>query len=757
MRRLSLPVLLLAVLLVPASIGLAALQRDSAREALDGALAHEAAQQRGALEAYFARARAIVLLTAQNPAFGDFYAEKGTREGKIRAGGRAVREANAALRYLERLYPQSIGEACFIDQSGAENARAVRGRVAPLADLSLDEAEAPFFTPGFALRPGQVHQARPYVSPDTREWVIANVTPAPGIRRARAIVHFEVTIESFRRAAAVQTRRYRMTVVDRRTGAVVIDGDRAQRLGAPLGAPGERRYAGLAGTEAKSSLVPLEGRPAALAPVRDDVGNANDWLVVATARAPAPTVLGSVGAGSVAMLALAGLLLGFSALTLRAGALRQEAETDHLTGLANRRRFLRRLKVQVTAARGRDASLALILIDLDNFKELNDALGHQAGDRLLEHIGPRLEASVPGADVLARLGGDEFALLLPLGAGVGEAIEAAEDVGRALDPAFKVNGLSLHVEASVGVAVLPEHASDAEHLLRRADIAMYGAKSARTGYAVYTAGQEEQSRDRVVLAADLRRALSDGEILLHFQPKADMRTGEVVGVEALVRWAHPERGLVSPADFIPFAEQTELIHPLTERVLDLALAQSARWREQGLELRMAVNISVANLLDARLPDLVQALLARHGVPAPDLQLEITESVIMADPVRAMDVLARVGEMGVGLSLDDFGTGYSSLSHLKRLPVQELKIDRSFVMNLAEDGNDAAIVRSAVDLARNLGLRVVAEGVETAEAWRALADMGCDLAQGYYLNRPVAAGQLAQWLARRSAAASLEGT
>ena len=273
-----------------------------------------------------------------------------------------------------------------------------------------------------------------------------------------------------------------------------------------------------------------------------------------------------------------------------------------------------------------------MLLDLDTFKELNDALGHQAGDRLLEQMGPRLEASGTGADIVARLGGDEFALLLPLGADEAEAIAAADNLGHALNSPFMLNGLGIHVEASVGIAVAPRHASDAEGLLRRADIAMYKAKAARTGHAVYTAGQEEQSRDRVVLAADLRRALSEGEILLHFQPKADMQTGEVVGVEALVRWAHPERGLVSPAEFVPFAEQTELIHPLTERVLDLALAQSARWRQEGLELRMAVNISVANLLDARLPDLVQALLARHGVPAPGLQLEITESVVMADPV-----------------------------------------------------------------------------------------------------------------------------
>jgi diguanylate cyclase (GGDEF)-like protein len=750
-RRLSLFALVLALMLVPGSFGLAKLQRDGERRSLDAALSQEAAQQRAAIDAYFARARSIVLLTGNSPAFANVLAEPGTREEVVRQQSRNIGEVTHHLGYLEQLYPTSIGEACFIDADGEEFARAVRGEIARPKDLSTVEEQTAFFAPAFALDFGQVHQTRPYVSPDTKEWVVANTTLIPQADgHKRAIVHFEVTVESFRRAMADSTgKSSELLVLDGRTGKVVIDGALPQRDGAALGVPRDARFAGLARGARSAGVTEVAEHRTAYRQIEPTAGNANDWLVVAVSRAPSPSLLGSFGVGSIGMIALAAVLLAFALLNARAGVLRSEANTDALTGLANRRRFLRRLEQATEAAADKRSPVALLLTDLDHFKELNDALGHQAGDRLLEQVGPRLEAAVPAADVVARLGGDEFAILVPAGPGAQDAIAAAAGVRAALEEPFVLSDLSLHVEASVGIAVFPDHGTDGPTLLRHADIAMYRAKGARSGVEIYAAGGEEHGRDRLVLAGELREAISAGELLLHYQPKADLQTGRVVGVEALVRWQHPERGLLAPDVFIPIAEQTEIIRPLTEYVLTHALAQCEQWRRDGLDLTVAVNVSVSNLLDARFAETVKALLDDSGIAPSRLTLEITESVVMADPVRALDILARLGEIGVGLSLDDFGTGYSSLAYLKRLPVQELKIDRSFVMSMAADGNDAAIVRLAVQLAHNLGLHVVAEGVETADAWDQLTEMGCQHGQGYYLSRPLPAEELTSWLQREA--------
>jgi diguanylate cyclase len=298
------------------------------------------------------------------------------------------------------------------------------------------------------------------------------------------------------------------------------------------------------------------------------------------------------------------------------------------------------------------------------------------------------------------------------------------------------------------VALAPQHGRARAELLRHADVAMYRAKQRGTGVELYTPEGDVHTRDRLQLANDLRRALDVDELVLHFQPKCDLATGQVSGVEALARWQHPERGLLYPDAFIELAEQHGLMRPLTLNVLAMAARQRRAWSRAGFELSVAVNVSAANLLDARFPTDVAELLERHEVPAGGLQLEITENTIMVDPGRALDVLARLGELGISFALDDFGTGYSSLAYLKRLPVDELKIDKSFVMDMTTDADDATIVRSTVELARNLGLRVVAEGVETAEHWRELSRFGCHTAQGYYLSRPLPAGQLTHWLTRR---------
>jgi EAL domain-containing protein (putative c-di-GMP-specific phosphodiesterase class I) len=302
----------------------------------------------------------------------------------------------------------------------------------------------------------------------------------------------------------------------------------------------------------------------------------------------------------------------------------------------------------------------------------------------------------------------------------------------------------------VGVALFPEHGDDVDTLLQRADVAMYLAKEDRSGCELYRADRDEYSPHRLALASELRRALDERELILHYQPKADLSDGRIVGVEALVRWQHPEHGLLSPDQFVPLAEATGLIRELTLRVLDEALRQQRAWRDVGIDIRVAVNLSARDLYDLTLPATTARLLATHDVPPTALELEITESVIVADPMRARAILSRLSEMGVVLAIDDYGTGYSSLGYLKRLPIDEMKIDRSFVMQMADDRNDAAIVRSTVELGRNLGLRVVAEGVETAAAWAHLKALGCDFAQGYYLSKPVPAGEIAALVATAAA-------
>jgi diguanylate cyclase (GGDEF)-like protein len=427
-----------------------------------------------------------------------------------------------------------------------------------------------------------------------------------------------------------------------------------------------------------------------------------------------------------------------------------EANTDALTGLANRRRLMSDLREQVDVARAQDCHTAVLLVDLDGFKEINDALGHSAGDTLLELIGPRVLPILREGDLLARLGGDEFALLVPADRKLTTAAASslAERVRAAVARPFSFDGLTLHVQASVGIAMFPAHGEDAEALLQHADVAMYVAKRAQSGHVVYDPGADTNSRDRLELTGQLRTALEHDQLVLHYQPKADLRTGDVRSVEALVRWQHPKRGLLSPGEFLPVAEQAGLMRELTLYVLDRSLAQCAAWLREGMELAVAVNLSVANLVDDQLPSDVSRLLAEHGVAARHLQLEITENLIMADPVRATEVITELAGLGVSMSLDDFGTGYSSLAYLKRLSVDEIKIDRSFVIGLTPDSEDAVIVRSTVELGRSLGLRVVAEGVETSLAWQQLEEYGCDQAQGYYLSRPIPAPEMTAWLLNR---------
>jgi len=447
-----------------------------------------------------------------------------------------------------------------------------------------------------------------------------------------------------------------------------------------------------------------------------------------------------------------GLLLLYASLfrivAVASRRLRHQALHDHLTDLPNRVLLYERMEDAIADVVRGGGIAALLLIDLDRFKEVNDTLGHDHGDRLLEEVAQRLRDTVRRCDTLARLGGDEFAVLVRDVPHRGAVAEVAARLQDAMARPFVLNGFTAVLDASVGIAYCPDHGDDVHQLVQRADVAMYDAKRSRTGIETYAEDRDPYSAERLQLLGELRAAIAAGELVLHYQPKVDVGSDAVLGVEALVRWEHPRRGLLPPSEFVPLAERTGAIGDLTRWVLDTALAQLRAWHDAGVELTMAVNLAAPNIVDEALPGLVGGLLERWGVRGDRLECEISEHTVMADPHRAINVLERLRALGVRLSLDDFGTGHSSLAYLKRLPLDEVKIDRSFVIGMAENSDDAAIVRSTIDLARNLGLEVVAEGVESEAILRDLGALSCDVAQGFFLGRPLPAAELDGWLASR---------
>jgi len=431
-------------------------------------------------------------------------------------------------------------------------------------------------------------------------------------------------------------------------------------------------------------------------------------------------------------------------VNLRQAELEHRALHDALTGLPNRTLLFERIAHDIQLARRHDEQLCLLMIDLDRFKEVNDTLGHQVGDALLVEVGSRLRSCLRGADTVARLGGDEFAILLP-GTTADEALLA---VGKLLDTfklPFKLEGVELYMAGSIGVATYPEHGEHAQDLLQHADVAMYTAKRSQSGYALYDPAKDEHSLSRLAMVTDLRLAIEQGQFQLYYQPILSLATGEVVSVEALLRWHHPQHGQVSPELVIELAEKIGLIGPLTESVIDMALAQAARWHSLGLPLHLSVNLSMHNLQDSRLADKVATALRTHGVSGHALTLEMTESAMMSNPPLVMQVLNGLDALGIRIAVDDFGTGFSSLAYLKSLPVDILKIDKSFVFGLDEDKSDQAIVQATLSLGHNLGLEIVAEGVESREVWDLLHAMGCDHAQGYFMSKPVPPAELEAWL------------
>ena len=426
-----------------------------------------------------------------------------------------------------------------------------------------------------------------------------------------------------------------------------------------------------------------------------------------------------------------------------------QALHDSLTSLPNRVLFQQRLSEAIDAARVQGGRIAVMLMDLDHFKEINDTLGHHFGDQLLKEVGPRLSTVLREGHVMARLGGDEFGVLLPDLPDDEVAFSVAGRLLEELAHPVAVEGLALDVSASIGIAIYPTHGQNSEALLRRADVAMYSAKETGGGYEVYERDMDRHNPARLTLVSQIRPALEREEFEMYFQPKVRMKDGRVAGAEALIRWNHPERGIVTPDEFIQLVEKTVLLGPMTTYVMEHVMRQWRAWADDGIAIPIAINLSPRSLLDRNLPQEAADLMERFEMPASFLRMELTESFLMSDSGRSNAVLDGLSKAGVALSIDDFGTGYSSLSHLKRLPIDEIKIDRSFVMDMHAGGDDFMIVRATVDLGRNLGLRVVAEGVENRETFDRLADFGCDEAQGYYISRPMPLDEFDRWLSVRT--------
>ena len=517
-----------------------------------------------------------------------------------------------------------------------------------------------------------------------------------------------------------------------------VDEEQPVLLARSVKEPGAQRY-----------LQHLGYRDAVLAPLRGEAGVIGTLLV--------GDRLGDVRSFDASDLRLLETVANHAGMALANGRLidqlRHDALHDALTGLPNRVHLQREVKAALERlAEGTSSGCTVGLMDLDGFKEVNDTLGHQHGDELLQEVARRLSQSLEGDDaVVARLGGDEFAFLLPDAVDADEAVRVARRMLHALEQPIDLDGVDVEVGASVGLALAPEHGRDVSGLLKRADLAMYAAKSAAAGVRLYEESLDTTDPQRLAMVGELRQAVEQGALEVHVQPKARLADGRVTGVEALVRWPHPVLGLVGPDEFVPVAERSGLIRPLTLLVLRRSLEACAAWRRSGHEVSVAVNLSARSLVDLDLVADVRRLLHQHGVPPRLLTLEITESSVMTDPARAMGLLVALEEMGVRLSIDDFGTGYSSLSYLKRLPVHEVKIDRSFITHLVDDLDDATIARSIIDLAGNLNLEVVAEGVEDQATWDRLAALGCTYAQGYHLGRPVPVVEFAGWLSAREPA------
>jgi len=746
-------ILVMAAGLVPLGLGAVLLVREAAIQSQatqDARLQTAASSEVAALTQSFARARALLQATAVSPVWRRVLAARSGPAGADPGVQRRAEEALVALRtgYGRRL----AGAAEAIDGAGHALATARPLGWASRRRPAEDETLKRFFWASTTLPPGTVYQSAPYVAEDTGEWVVSSSTAAATGLGGRVILQLQVPVDSLRREALLRARGAEMSVVDARTGVVLFTNAQGRDVATPLAGPDLHEVRKVTRTGRSAGLLDVGGRRVAYVHINPSATNANDWYVVVAAPHPRelrPTAAAE-GVLVLMVLGLGGLGL---ALSRQSRAIRKEAERsayrlthDELTGLPNRMLFRDRTEQAIAAANRDGVGTAVLLMDIDGFREINDTLGHHRGDSVIAAVAARLRGVLRASDTLARLGGDEFAILMPRVMEEPAAAHLATRIRTALAVPLVLHDVPLDIRVSIGIAVYPDHGDQVDALLQRADIAMYVAKDTRTAMQVYDPSTDDHSTERLALVGELRHALDRGEIIVHYQPKASLGDGRVRSVEALVRWQHPERGIIAPNDFVHLAEHTGLIRPLTRRVLRIALSQCREWRDRGIELCVAVNLSVRDLVDPDLPGSVAAELDRVGLEAGSLRLEITETMLVLDPSRAIDVLARLHEMGVRISLDDFGTGYSSLSYLQQLPVDELKIDRSFVNGLTGSQTDTSIVEATVALARKLGLTTVAEGVERADTWERLARLGCDVAQGYFISRPLPADELEAWLA-----------
>ncbi|MCP4718588.1 MAG: EAL domain-containing protein [Desulfobacteraceae bacterium] len=425
-----------------------------------------------------------------------------------------------------------------------------------------------------------------------------------------------------------------------------------------------------------------------------------------------------------------------------------EATHDAITALPNRLLLMDRLEQAIQSALRQKASLAFLILDIDGFKEINDTLGHYSGDRLLKQVVTRLQGMVRKSDTLARVGADEFAILMQIESNNENIIHIVKKIKKIFIKPFSINGLSLEVQSSVGIAIFPEHGKEMDTIMQRANVALSAAKQDSKKYTIYSKQLDKNNPHRLTMMGELRQAIENEELILYFQPKINLHTRKVIGVEALVRWEHPEHGFMAPDEFIPMAERTGLINPLSIWVLNHALSQAEKWHSQNIKLSIAINLSPVTFLDTELPNLIIGMLSLYNVPPNFIIFEITESSMIKDPSLAMEIMNRLTDSGIKISIDDFGTGYSSLAYLQRLPVSEVKIDKSFVTDMLKNQNDDVIVKSIIDLGHNLSLNVVAEGVENKETAFALKKMGCDVLQGYYISKPVCNDDLLTWLPKK---------
>jgi diguanylate cyclase (GGDEF)-like protein len=723
MRRTPFVALLVGVVLL--SVGLLAMAGSIAQERQQArTLQRDAAQVASAFTSYFERARSLDLLLAQSPAF------RPPDGGKVDNA-----QANRALSYLERLYPGAIGEACLINDQGHELARVTENVAAPVAELSTAEAQNPFFAPTLALDLGQVYQAAPYVSVDTKTWVISNSTWIRQADGSRLIVHFEVALASFRQYLTRSSPSHHVSVVDRAARRTVLADDTDLPPATVL--TGLRQFPsspamGPGGT--RPATIQIEGQPVAIAGVGRTPGNANDWVIVERSTARESFI--PVWVGGVATMVGIGLVVLFLIVLRRQqNTLRMAARLDHLTGLANRKALEEALDDAVDAAvhPGGDR-VAVLMLDLDGFKQINDTLGHDKGDLVLQEIGRRLHANTFEYDTAARLGGDEFAVVLRQLRDADDVAAVAHRLREALVRPIDVDGVARFIGVSIGAAVYREHGQSSAELLRAADAAMYHAKRAREGVRVYDAGTAAGA-NASWRAAELLVAIENDQIELAYQPEYALESGLIVGVEVLARWSSGETQ-IPPSEFIPLAEQTGLIRQLTHLTLRKALDEARVWHESGVVVPVSVNLSAQLVTDRSLQADVSAMLAERGLRGESLVLEITETTIINDPDVAVDVLQGLRGTGVRIELDDFGSGYASFKALHELPLDGVKIDRDLVNDFDTGGQ--SLLAATIDIGRRLGLKVIAEGIENEAGLELVRRLGADTAQGYHLARPTTA-------------------